>query len=61
MSNIQKEDKSDINLIICLQANFFTYLEAKKFDIKDINLFLDFFIINADENHLKKKKKYYIN
>lgn len=39
-----------------LQADFFAYLEAEGVDIKNVNLFSGFFIMDKDENHLKKKK-----
>lgn len=61
MSNAQKKDESDLNLIASLQADSFIYLEAERFKIEDAYLFLDFFIMGVDENHLKKKKQRYAN
>lgn len=57
VSNAQEEDGSDADSIAGLEADFFAYSEAERFDIEDADLFLGLFITDADENHLKKKKQ----
>ena len=58
VSNAQEEDKTNADLIAGLLTDLFDYLQAERFDIKDANIFLGFFITNINENHLNKKKQY---
>lgn len=61
VSNAQEEDESDVDSITGLQADSFTYSEAEGYDIEDADLFSGFFITDADENHLKKKKQCHVS